>query len=125
MAQTAGSLNTTFGTGGIVTATFGGHSMMPLTAIEQASGKIVVIAGFNNETIATEAFGVARFTSKGKLDPTFGTHGVTLAAFTDFLNMPSSAAVQPDGAIVMVGCSETTQGGFGFAMARFTRDGQL
>jgi uncharacterized delta-60 repeat protein len=84
-----------------------------------------VIAGFNNETIATEAFGVARFTSKGKLDTTFGTHGVTLAAFTDFLNMLSSAAGQPDGDIVVVGSSETTQGGFGFAMARFTRDGQL
>jgi uncharacterized delta-60 repeat protein len=98
---------------------------MPLTAIEQPSGKIVVIAGFNNSTIATEAFGVARFTSQGKLDTTFGAQGVTLAAFTNFLNMPSSAAVQPDGAIVVVGSSETTQGGFGFAMARFTRDGQL
>jgi|HubBroStandDraft_1064217.scaffolds.fasta_scaffold439767_1 uncharacterized delta-60 repeat protein len=39
--------------------------------------------------------------------------------------MPSSVAVQPDGDIVVVGSSETTQDGFGFAMARFTPNGQL
>jgi len=125
MAQTAGSLDPTFGMDGIVMDSFGGHNIMPLTAIEQPGGKIVVIAGFNNETIATEAFGLARFTSSGKLDTTFGTKGVTMVAFTDFINMPNSVAVQPDGDIVVAGFSETTSGGFNFAMARFTPNGQL
>jgi uncharacterized delta-60 repeat protein len=125
IAQTAGSLDPTFGTGGIVMAAFGGHNMMPLTAIEQPSGKIVVIAGFNNSTIATEAFGLARFTSSGELDTTFGTKGVTLVGFTDFINEPNSVAVQPDGDILVAGFSETTSGGFNFAMARFTPNGHL
>jgi hypothetical protein len=39
IAQTAGGLDTTFGTGGIVTATFGGHSIMPLKASSSPAEK--------------------------------------------------------------------------------------
>jgi uncharacterized delta-60 repeat protein len=126
IAQTAGSLDPTFGTGGIVmqNGLFESQNVMPLTAIEQPGGDIVVILGINN-IIATEAFGLVRFTSEGRLDTTFGTKGVTMVTFTDFINEPSSVAVQPDGDIVVVGFSETTSGGFNFAMARFTPNGQL
>jgi uncharacterized delta-60 repeat protein len=126
IAQTAGSLDPTFGTGGIVmqNGLFESQNVMPLTAIEQPGGDIVVILGINN-IIATEAFGLVRFTSEGRLDTTFGTKGVTMVTFTDFINEPNSVAVQPDGDIVVVGFSETTSGGFNFAMARFTPNGQL
>jgi len=126
IAQTAGSLDPTFGTAGIVmqNGLFEGQNVMPLTAIEQPGGDIVVILGVNN-IVATEAFGLVRFTSEGKLDTTFGTKGVTMVTFTDFINEPNSVAVQPDGDIVVVGFSETTSGGFSFAMARFTPNGQL
>jgi uncharacterized delta-60 repeat protein len=114
------------GTGGIVTTNglFKGQNVMPLTAIEQPGGDIVVILGINN-IVATEGFGLARFTSSGKLDTTFGTKGVTMVTFTDFINSPNSVAVQPDGDIVVAGNSETTSGGLAFAMARFTPNGQL
>ena len=120
VAQTAGTLDPTFGTGGIVTTNglFKGQNVMPLTAIEQPGGDIVVILGINN-IVATEGFGLARFTSSGKLDTTFGTKGVTMVTFTDFINSPNSVAVQPDGDIVVAGNSETTSGGLAFAMARF------
>jgi uncharacterized delta-60 repeat protein len=126
VAQTAGSLDPTFGTGGIVmqNGLFESQNVMPLTAIEQPGGDIVVILGINN-IVATEPFGLVRFTSEGKLDTTFGTNGVTMVTFTDFINEPNSVAVQPDGDIVVVGFSETTSGGFNFAMARFTPNGQL
>jgi uncharacterized delta-60 repeat protein len=123
IAQTAGSLDTTFGTGGIVMESLGGHNLIPLTAIEQSSGKIVVVGGFEN-FVASKTFGLARFTSSGKPDPTFGTKGITLVAFTASL-LPSSVAVQRDGAIVVAGSSETAQGGFGFALARVTPNGQM
>ena len=57
IAQTAGSLDPTFGTGGIVmqNGLFEGQDVMPLTAIEQPGGDIVVILGINN-IVATEAF---------------------------------------------------------------------
>ena len=126
IAQTAGSLDPTFGVGGIVTtdSLFEGQNVMPLTAIEQPGGDIVVILGIDN-IVATEAFGLARFKSSGKLDTTFGTKGVTMVGFTNFINEPNSVAVQPDGDIVVVGFSETTSGGVNFAMARFTPNGQL
>ena len=123
IAQTAGSLDTTFGTGGIVMDSLDGHNLIPLTAIEQSNGDIVMVGGFEN-FVASETFGLTRFTASGKLDKTFGTNGITLVAFTASL-LPSSIAVQPDGAIVVVGSSETTQGGFGIAMARFTPNGQM
>ena len=74
VAQTAGTLDTTFGTGGIVmqNGLFEGQNVMPLTAIEQPGGDIVVILGINN-IVATEAFGLVRFTSEGKLDTAFAT----------------------------------------------------
>jgi uncharacterized delta-60 repeat protein len=125
IAQTPGSLDPTFGTGGIVMDNFGGHNVMPLTAIEQSDGKIVVITGIDNVPNATEAFGLVRFTSKGEPDKTFGTNGVTLAIITDFLNEPSSVAVQPDGDIVLAGTSVTTAAVSGFVMMRFTPDGRL
>jgi hypothetical protein len=42
----AGTLDTTFGTGGIVTANFG-VTAMTLTAFEQSNGNIAVVAGLN------------------------------------------------------------------------------
>jgi hypothetical protein len=51
MAQTAGSPDTTFGAGGIVTATLGG-SLSTLTAIEQSNGDIAVVTGFNSQDAA-------------------------------------------------------------------------
>jgi len=44
-------------------------------------------------------------------------------AFTEVL-LPSSAAAQPDGAIVVAGSSETAQGGR-VAMVRVTPNGQM
>jgi uncharacterized delta-60 repeat protein len=124
MAQPPGSLDTTFGSGGLVLSNFN-FNVSPLTAIEQPSGDIVVVAGFNNQTIATEAIALVRYTPSGKLDTTFGSKGVALAAFTDFINSPTSVAVLPNGDIIVVGFSETTSGGFQFAMARFTPNGAL
>jgi hypothetical protein len=47
----AGTLDTTFGTGGIVTTTLGGddNNLTTLTAIEHANGDITVVTCFNNE----------------------------------------------------------------------------
>ncbi len=68
MAQSAGSLDPTFGAGGVVTTTLGG-SLSTLTAIEQSSGDIAVVTGFNNVgdhvNPNEEVVGLARYTSDG------------------------------------------------------------
>jgi len=85
-----------------------------------------VVAGFDNTTIATEAFGVVRYLPNGTLDTSFGNHGRTIAAFTNFLNSPNSAAVQSDGKIVVAGEASSADGTLSeFAVARLNENGGL
>lgn len=120
----AGGLDPTFGSGGIVTTSYNGP--FPTDAALQPDGRIVVIAGFDNDRSATEAFGVLRYQSNGSLDSSFGTAGRTTTAFTNFLNTPNDLALQPDGKIVVVGNAESADGTVSeFAVARFNPDGTL
>jgi uncharacterized delta-60 repeat protein len=85
--------------------------------------KRILISG--SSTIGNGRPFQAHLVLDNSLDTTFGTKGVTMVGFTDFINEPNSVAVQPDGAILVAGFSETTSGGLNFAMARFTPNGQL
>ena len=104
-----GNLDPTFGTGGKVTADFGGADAAAALAL-QPDGKIVVTV-FIPGNIRTP---LARYTSEGSLDPTFGIGGKVDADFTPAL------AIQPDGRILVAGTSDP----FGryFAVARYTGD---
>src|SRR5580704_16227452 len=74
----AGSLDPTFGTGGTVETNFG-MPVIPSTVLLQSTGKIIVVAGFDNTPAATESFGVVRYRPQGILDTGFGTQGMSLA----------------------------------------------
>jgi uncharacterized delta-60 repeat protein len=90
--NTDGSLDTTFGTGGIVSTPSLEDS--PLTSIAlQSDGKIVTVAG------GFTAF-VLRYTTSGVLDSTFGTGGIVTLSF---INGPlaSGVLVQTDGNILV------------------------
>ena len=63
----AGTLDSTFGTGGTVTTNFGGVSVTPLTAIEQSNGNIAVVTGLGNGVPGEENFALVRYTSNGTL----------------------------------------------------------
>lgn len=73
-AQAAGSLDTTFGNGGVVTKDFGDKSaeFIYATAI-QADGKIIV-GGEINDGYYDDGF-LARYNTNGQLDTTFGIRG--------------------------------------------------
>jgi uncharacterized delta-60 repeat protein len=125
IAQSAGSLDTTFGTQGIVTTTPAslGGSATTLTAIEESNGDLAVVAGISIPSAGSgnEVFGLVRYTPNGTLI------GTTTASFvTNGLNVPSAVAVQSNGDIVVVGTAAT---GFDqadeIAIARFTPSGQL
>jgi len=125
IAQSAGSLDTTFGTQGIVTTTPAslGGSATALTAIEESNGDLAVVAGISIPSAGSgdEVFGLVRYTPIGTLI------GTTTASFvTNGLNVPSAVAVQSNGDIVVVGTAST---GFDqadeIAIARFTPSGQL
>jgi uncharacterized delta-60 repeat protein len=117
-----GSLDPTFGNGGIVTTDFGsgGFAFGDGVAIEPG-GKIVV-AGNTMGANFTRDFAVARFKPDGSLDTSFGSNGVTT---TDFggNEVPTAIAVEPGG-IVLAGQSSTISG-LAFALARYKVNGKL
>ena len=102
-AQAAGSLDTTFGTGGTVTTTFSGQTVTPIGAVQQSNGDIVVISQFDFQNDAGTGVGVTRYTLSGKLDTTFGTKGSTFSTFPNIIFQALWFAVQHNGAIVIGG----------------------
>src|SRR5687767_14705361 len=71
-----GSLDPTFGSGGIVTTDFGSGADQGYAVALQPDGKIVV-AGMSLGAINTD-FALARYNSDGSLDTTFDTDGMVM-----------------------------------------------
>jgi uncharacterized delta-60 repeat protein len=129
-AQAAGSLDTTFGVGGTITTTFSGQTVVPIGAVQQSNGDIVVVSQFDFQDDAGTGVGVTRYTVAGKLDTTFGTKGSTFTTFPNIIFQALWFAIQPNGAIVVGGGtapSNSTLPGAnqGFGLARFTANGAL
>jgi len=120
-----GTLDTSFGTGGIVTTAFG-VSAEATSAAVQADGKIVA-AGFAN-LLGGHDFALVRYNSNGTLDTSFGTGGKVTTPFglsPDFSEaMANSVAIQPDGRIIAAG-NAMIGGAFDFALARYDSNGAL
>lgn len=114
--NTDGTIDTTFGTNGIVTTNFNGVDDEANGVAIQADGKIVV-DGYTTTGGGTE-FALARYLTDGTLDPSFGAGGLVTTPFAG----PSDAndvTIQPDGKIVAAGFA-TISGTDEFAVARYT-----
>jgi uncharacterized delta-60 repeat protein len=141
--NTDGSLDTSFGTGGMVLTDFnnGNNDVANALAI-QKDGKII-LAGFSNAIgsdgfLLAADFALARYNTDGSLDTSFGIGGKLLTNFI-FIGAPSNGgddaanavAIQTDGKIVAAGFFKLPVGGTGlptgggFALARYNTDGSL
>jgi uncharacterized delta-60 repeat protein len=118
----AGTLDANFGTGGTVTTAFAGDTMLPISAVQQASGDIVVLSQFDFVSDAGTQIGLTRYTPGGKLDTTFGTKGSTITNFSSFTFDPFAFALEPNGKILVAGF---VSGGANFGLAQFTANGVL
>ncbi len=98
-----GGLDPTFDGDGRVTTSFGDTPIPDVVAI-QADGKIVAAGA------ASGHFAVARYTSAGALDPTFGGTGTIIAPGDGLFENATGLAIQADGKIVIAG--PTAPGGF-------------
>ncbi len=124
-----GSLDTSFGSGGIVTTNFGDRNSDSANAIAiQSDGKIVAAGSsfFNG----LSDFALARYNTDGSLDTSFGTGGKVLTDFNNGSNdVVNAVAIQIDGRIVLAGFSNAIDpSGFpagDFALARYNTDGIL
>ncbi|HVE59883.1 MAG TPA: FG-GAP-like repeat-containing protein [Pyrinomonadaceae bacterium] len=113
-----GSLDTSFGTNGIVN--FPLSSVSTFDAELQSDGKIVVVGSVPVGN--SRDFLVIRFNSNGTIDATFGNGGISTinqGVFDEFYAM----AIQSDGKILAAG--RTSDGGSRGAVIRFNANGSL
>ena len=113
-----GILDSSFGNNGIQTTAFSGHTSFSSTALQ---GNKVVTAGSVYDPVANSSdFALARYTSNGSLDPSFGMNGLVAGP-----EGSANAIVLQGDKIVVTGTSQNYDSGtYGdFALARFTADG--
>jgi uncharacterized delta-60 repeat protein len=118
----SGLLDSNFGTGGVVTTSFGTSAAEAEAMAVQPDGKII-LAGFASGG-STTRFALARYLPGGALDPGFGTGGLVLTAFGTGSAAANALALQPDGRIVVAGAVENGSA-LDFALARYLPDGSL
>lgn len=119
-----GSLDTSFGTGGITNTMFPyfpQYTYGKCMAL-QSDGKIVM-AGYGKDSYNYYAV-VARYLNDGSLDTAFSQDGMTYKPLYLAVN---AVAVQPDNKIVVAGWKALVSGGTnaGFGLARYNQDGSM
>jgi uncharacterized delta-60 repeat protein len=114
--NTDGSLDTGFGTGGIVTTTIGSSHAYAYSIAIQSDGKLVVSG--------TDSYGFAltRYNTDGSLDAGFGTGGIVTSDLGSGLDIARSVVIQSDGKIVAAG---DVNGGTRIALVRYNTDGSF
>jgi uncharacterized delta-60 repeat protein len=123
-----GSLDRSFGNGGIVTTTFPEGSYAFDMAL-QSDGKIIaagtVFVDFNPGDQSDTDFALARYNSDGSLDTTFGNGGTVMTDFFGNEDDAFSVLIQPDGKIVAVGSANNPASYYDFAAVRYLSNGTI
>src|SRR5262245_3793716 len=122
--QAAGELDPTFGTGGKVTADFGGKESQAKALVIQADGKLIEAGSVSN---ATTDVAIARFNSDGTLDSSFGAGGLVVTDLNGSDNSAAAVVLQADGRIVIAGTARDASNNqsLDFALVRYNTDGSL
>jgi uncharacterized delta-60 repeat protein len=123
-----GSLDRSFGSGGIVTTNFPQGSYAFDVAL-QPDGKIIaagtVFVDFNPGESSDTDFALARYNPDGTPDATFGNGGQVSTDFLGFEDDAFSVLIQPDGKIVAVGSANDPATFYDFAAARYLSNGTI
>ena len=134
-----GSLDSSFGSGGNATVTFGkGSTSRAFSIILQS----VVVSGITEQRIVLggwecganpgsktgyDNFALARLTTSGQLDSSFGSSGEVTRDFAGYNDLIYALAIDPQNRIVAAGYADVTGaptgGGSEFAVARYNADG--
>ncbi len=129
--NTNGSLDKRFGNNGKITTDFFRNVDQVNALAIQPDGKIVV-AGFAQLAGAggtPRVFALARYTSDGRVDSSFGNGGSLTTSFGGTFAAASAIMLQPDGKIVVAGTADfnprVPNSGLDFALARYLANGSL
>ena len=115
--NTDGSLDNSFGSGGMVVTGFSTGRLDCVSALQlQSDGKIVAVGN-----VGDVDFAVVRYNTNGSLDTSFGTGGKFISSLGPRYFMHSfGGAIQADGKILVSGAPSGR-----FGIARLTKDGRL
>ncbi|PYK26407.1 MAG: hypothetical protein DME52_06285 [Verrucomicrobia bacterium] len=123
-----GSLDRSFGNGGIVTTTFPEGSYAFDVAL-QPDGKIIaagtVFVDFIPGEPSNTDFALARYNPDGTPDATFGNGGQVSTDFVGLEDDAFSVLIQPDGKIVAVGSADSPATYYDFAAVRYLSNGTI
>lgn len=111
---------TGFGSNGIVLLNINPHDQSASIAVQE-NGKIVI--GGSTGLPGSRDFMVARLTSTGVLDPSFGTGGSVITSFALDAQV-NDLKIQKDGKIILVGFTGAPNS-LDFALVRYNSDGSL
>ena len=128
-----GTLDSSFGSGGSVTAVFDPGRLNTLSLASsvalQGDGKILIAGDFfalnpqAREYALDCNFGIARYNSDGTPNETFGIGGIVISDFGSF-DRAHALAIQADGKIVVAGDSNSTgTGPYTMILVRYNADG--
>jgi len=125
-----GSLDAGFGAGGRVFVDFGDTADGASDVLIQADGKIVVVGSAYTPVTSRSDMALVRLNVDGTFDASFGTNGRVTTAFPNgSTSSASSAAVQPDGRLVVAGILVTRSlhdnYASDFAAVRYNANGTL
>jgi uncharacterized delta-60 repeat protein len=117
-----GTLDTSFGSGGVVVTSSEPNGDAARSVTLQADGKIVVAGDQNNVVTGATSFLVARYNTNGSLDTAFGVNGIATAGTRSIGSNTAALALEPDGRIVVAGYTQDQLPG-AFSLARFLATG--
>ena len=118
----AGDPDRSFSIDGKVNTNFFSRYDEATDVIQQTDGKILAV-GYTTKSSGVD-FALARYTSDGRLDDSFGGDGRVNTSFNR-TQAARGVALQLDGKIVVVGVTITATQGTDFAVARYNTDGTL
>jgi uncharacterized delta-60 repeat protein len=124
--NTNGTPDASFGTGGITRTAIGVSEDIANAMVRQPDGRIV-LAGSTYATGGQRDFALARYTTAGVLDPTFGTGGVVTTAIGPSDDYAYALVLMPWGRLVAAGASRTAvgQSPSDFSLVAYNADGSL
>lgn len=124
-----GSLDTSFGSAGIVTTSFPGQGSYAFALALQPDGKIIAagtdFVNFSSEDSSDTDFALERYNPDGTSDTTFGNGGQVTTDFDGFNDDAFSILVQPDGKLVAIGSAKNPATYYDFAAVRYLANGTI
>ena len=119
-----GTVDTTFGTNGLVITDIDGGRDFAYSALLQPDGKIVAAGTAQDGSLGDYDFALARYNANGSPDTSFGGDGTVVTDFNAGEDYGYDVVMQPNGKLIVAGYVDNGSGS-DFALARYLPGGSL